>query len=356
MTTPNAKSQILLLAALLPLLALIPAIPADAQDWAGRGRLQGSVKDEQGKPVAGAKVTLYRGEVGRGPESFESNKKGKWSYLGLGGGLWSVLVEMEGKVTSEGSVSVSEFGANTPVNIVMRDIPEAELQADDAAAAVRQLDVGNKLLAEGKYAEARTEYESAMELLEPDQHYIVKLGIANSYQSEGNSAQAVAILEPLVTERPEDRQIQQAIARAYYSAGQVDQSLDTLKAMVESDANDVDSLRLLIDLLVRAEREAEAQTYMERLPEGETLSADTVLNTGIKLYNDGELDAALDAFNRAVADNPDLPEAFYFRGLAHLGKQQNDQAKADFQRFLEIAPEHAQASEAKEFLSYLESP
>ena len=355
MSTLAAKPQALL-STLLLLLVLLPATPADAQDWAGRGRLQGSVKDEQGQPVMGAKVTLFQGEPGRGPASFETNKKGKWSFLGLGGGLWNVLVEQENMVPSEGTVSVSEFGANTPVNIVIRAIPKETLQANSAAAAIQQLDVGNTLLGEGKFAEARAEYEAALELLEPDQHHLVKIGIANTYLNEGDAAKAVTLLEPLLVDNASDLQLQRSLARAYYSAGQIDKSLDTLKAMVDADPNDLDGLRLLIDLLVRAEREEEAQSYMARLPEGEKLSSDTVLNTGIKLYNNGELDKALEAFNRAVTDNPELPEAFYFRGLSHLGKQQNDLAKADFQRFLELAPDHAQAGEAKEFLSYLESP
>lgn len=353
-TTQHPTVLRLLFSLALAVAMLAAAAPVLAQDWAGRGRLQGVVTDTAGNPLAGAKVTLYRGEIGRGPEPIETNKKGRWSYLGLVHGTWSVLIEYPNLVPSEGSVPVNEYGISETVKTELRPIPEAELQADAAVEAVRELDKGNDQLQSGQFAAARATYEAALEKLDPAYHHLVKIGIANAYLGEKQPDKAVATLEPLLAGHGDEAQLQQTLARAYYAAGQVDRSIDLLKAMAVAQPDDVATMQLLIDLLVRADRETEAQEYIAKIPEGVTLSADTVLNTGIKLYNNGDLDGALAQFDRAVADHPELPEAFYFRGLVHIGKEANDAAISDFKRFLELAPAHANATEARQFLEYLE--
>lgn len=350
---PTIQHAVLLACAVFALLLITS--PVLAQDWAGRGRIQGRVIDGENNPIEGAKVTLYKETPGRGPASLTTDKRGRFGYLGLSGGTWNVVVEKEDWVTSEGSVPVTEFGGGKPLTIELRQIPKEQLVEEAAVEAVRELDRGNALLGEGKFAEARAIYEGALGKLEPAYHHLVKIGIANSYLNEGDAAQAVSTLESMLADHGDDAQLQQALARSYYQNGDVDKSLAMLKTMVESKPDDVASLRLLIDLLVRADREEEAQAYIAKLPEGEKLSADTLLNTGIKLYNNGELDGALEQFDRAVEDNPDVPETYYFRGLTYLGKQLNAEALADFKQFLEIAPDHAQAEEAKQFLEYLES-
>jgi regulator of sirC expression with transglutaminase-like and TPR domain len=55
-----------------------------------------------------------------------------------------------------------------------------------------------------------------------------------------------------------------------------------------------------------------------------------------------------------VTQNPEYPDGYYYRGLVRLNNQDNAAAVADFKRFLELAPEHPKAAEAREFLSYLE--
>ena len=55
------------------LLALVPT--ADAQDWAGRGRAHGTVKDEAGNPIEGARVEVYLRTQGNGPEPVITNEK-----------------------------------------------------------------------------------------------------------------------------------------------------------------------------------------------------------------------------------------------------------------------------------------
>ena len=67
--------------------ALLVALTASAQAWRGTGRLQGIVIDQNGKPVAGAKVILksVKGSD-TGPAPILTDAKGRWVGGGLIGG------------------------------------------------------------------------------------------------------------------------------------------------------------------------------------------------------------------------------------------------------------------------------
>ena len=302
----------------LALLLLLGSLaPAVAQDWTGRGRLNGQVVDENKNPVEGAKVFLLLD--GKGPDPISTNKKGRWSYLGLVGGAWTVRIEADGYVPREGPAQVSEFGANKALVITIRPIPEEVLAEAAATEAMKHLEAGNQLLSEGKAIEARAEYEAALAELEPENHPPVLMGIASTYYQEDN----------------------------------LQATEETLDQVLEIEPDNVEALKLLSSMLVAEGREEEAKVLMERLPEGEVLDADAYLNVGIDAYNDGRLDEALAQFDEVVQQFPDLPEAYYYRGLVLLNQENNDGAITDFEKLLELAPDHPKAAEATSFLEYL---
>ncbi|MGB9893231.1 MAG: carboxypeptidase-like regulatory domain-containing protein, partial [Candidatus Saccharicenans sp.] len=81
---------------------------AMAQAGRGLGRLGGVVLDEQDKPIAGAKVTLtYIQDIGGGLKlESVTNKKGEWSFIGLGTGKWSIAAEAKGYLPVSQEVTV----------------------------------------------------------------------------------------------------------------------------------------------------------------------------------------------------------------------------------------------------------
>lgn len=282
---------------------LLSSLPAAAQSWAGKGRLQGEVLTQDGKPVPGAKVTLRKGD-GRvdvstdGPASVTTNDRGKWSVLGLAQGAWGVLIEKDGFQTSEGQVKVDEYSVAQPIRVRLNP---AQAQAPAAAQkgepspgeeGVAAIEKGNTFLQAGQYAQARAEYEKALSKLETVNHPPILRGIARTYYEEKKS----------------------------------DQAIDTLKKALAIKPDDPDSLSLLRELLV-----------------GE----------GIKSYNDGKLDDALKQFTNVVDQQPQFADAYYYRALTYLGLNKSAEAKADFQKVLDLDPNHPKAAEVKEFISSL---
>jgi tetratricopeptide (TPR) repeat protein len=314
------------------ILLLVAGVPVWGQSWAGKGRLQGQIKDESGKPVVGATITLRKGDgavdpKADGPKPLTTDKNGKWSTLGLAGGTWGVLIEKEGFLPSEGQLKVNEYAVAQPLNITLKtpskqQVQQAQAQQKDSPAALAKvaLENGNNLLAQNKYAEARASYEEGMSKLEDKTLY---------------------------------PSIYRAIADSYYKEGKTDQAIDTLKKSLELTPDDPDTLKLIVTLLASSNREAEAKTYMAKLPQGTQMDPAIGLNVGIKAFNEGKMDAALKEFNEVIAGNPSLADAYYYRAMVFLNKSQNPQAKADLQKLLELEPDSKFAKDAKEFLKEL---
>jgi len=325
---------------LVPIFSLILSIallagarPAAAQSWAGQGRLQGEVRDEQNKPVEGATVTLRMGSdrvdaAKPGPKVITTDKFGKWAILGLAGGSWGVLIQKDGFIPSEGSLHVveSDMSVPSPIRVTLKVVPKAVAEKakepSKNALAKAAIEQGNADLEAKKYADARANFEKGLGLLEsPDP--ALKLSI------------------------------ERTIAKTYYEDKQPDKAIEVLKKSLDTAPNDPDTLQLLISLLVAQNKEAEAKVYMEKLPQGTKIDPTARLNVGIKAYNERKLDEALKQFDQVVQENPSMGEAYYYRGLVYLNMNKTKEAKADFQKLLEIDPKSQYANDAREFLKSL---
>jgi len=345
------KMRLAPVAASVLALMLLSGAALQAQAWAGRGRLQGTVKDEKGNPVEGATITLRKGTErvdakNEGPAQITTDKKGKWAMLGLAQGPWGILIEKEGFLASEGQITVNEFGPAQPLNITLKVIPkevieQAQKQAESESAtgqARAALQRGNELLAaaqasgtpdKAKLGEARAAYEEGL----------AKLEGAKLETDEQKTAVAQTRLS-----------VMQTLAGIDYQLGEADKAATRLKEVVAAKPDDTGALQLLIDILVQAGKEEEAKQYVARLPAGAKMDPNTVLNMGIKAFNEGNMDKAFEAFDRAVKENPERADAYYYRGLVYLNRNKNAEAKADFEKLLALDPNTKYASEAKEFL------
>lgn len=346
------------------------ALPALAQQWAGRGRLQGDVTDKDGKPIVGATVTLRWGkDPTLGPAPLKTDKHGKWSILGLVGGAWGIIVEADGYKGSEGQASVNEFGPAPAIHVRLNQPTKEEIAAAQPHNAAREaLESGNALLQQQKWPEARAAFEKALpEVADAEAQASILKAIAGTYLQERNAASAIDTLNKVMALTPTDTATQRLLAGALYASGQTElaahhqaageqlkeKAIQTMQAYVESSPQDTEAIQTVVDWLVDAGREPEAKTYMAKLPEGAKVDPAALLNIGIRQYNESKLPEALASFDRVVAENPDMPDAYYYRGLAYLGSGKMKEAKADFEKLLQMAPNGEHAADAKMYLKEL---
>jgi Flp pilus assembly protein TadD len=301
---------------------IVAASPAVAQDWAGSGRVKGVVTDQDGKPVAGATV-IYRmlKDPESGPPDMVTNKKGKFSMLGLKGGTWTVRVEAEGYYpwTSPTPVEVFSTGISPTVEAELEPLPKEALVAEGRAKANEFLKAGDSLMEAGDAAGARAKYERALDVVDESDYPVIYTAIANTYLAEGNLESAEATAD-------------QALA--------VDQEW-------------VEALKVKCAIAAAEGRLDEAEALLAEIPEDEVMHQNTLVNLGLAHFNQGEMDAAMGYFDRTLRDHPEFGQVYYFRGLANLNLNQADAARADFERFLELEPDSPQAAEAQEYIGYL---
>ena len=58
-------------------------------------------------------------------------------------------------------------------------------------------------------------------------------------------------------------------------------------------------------------------------------------------------------FTKAIEIDPSKADGYYYRGLSYLNAKKNAEAKADFKKYLELAPDGSEAKEAREILQTL---
>jgi Tfp pilus assembly protein PilF len=304
---------------LVPLLCAT-SIPVVAQDWSGSGRVTGLVTTEEGAPIKGAKVIFRMAEdPDSGPEPFITDKKGKFSFLGLKGGTWTVRVEAEGYEPWTDTVEVFSSGVSEKVGAVLTPLPKEVIVAQQRFKAQERLDAAKALLEQGDVAGAVKEYEAAMRGVEERDYPVVLSNLGALYLSTGDIAKAKETYQRALAINP----------------GHV-ASLKGMCAIVASEGNF---------------REAEA--LLEKVPPTEPLHPTTTMNIGMSYYNQGEMDKAKVYLDRTVRDHKEVSQAYYFRGLINLSLGDNEAAASDFSTYLELDPEGAKVAEVKEYLSYL---
>jgi predicted Zn-dependent protease len=294
--------------------ALAVAVPAVAQDWKGTGRMEGRVLDADGKPLAGVAVKLNLPERGGGTQ-LKTDKKGHWAIGGIAAGAWEVDFEAPGYTTKKVTFTLPSEGSR---------LAPMEVKLDKAAPTgpppeVRDaLDRGDTAFKAGRFAEARAEYEKLL-ALRPDVADMVNRQIAFTYSRENNYAKAVEYLEKVLAANPADTELKLLTAQEALRAGMLDKGVEMLKGLDDSTIKDPEVFYNVAALLLNAQKPEEAIVYL----------------------------------NKSIAADPAYVDGYFQRGLAYLGQGKTAEAKADFNKVIELAPAGPQADTAKKALAQI---
>lgn len=287
---------------------------AAGQDWRGRGRIQGSVVDESGAPIAGATLKAFNPERGGGT-TIKSNKKGEWVLGGIAPGAWNIDIEAEGYATKKVVATLPGEEARLAPFVIPLEKAAPQGPSPETAAAAAAADEAYKA---GRYAEARAEYEKLLPQ-RPDLAALIEQQIGFTYLQEKQMAEAVSHLEKVLALEPDNDRIRTIAAQAALEAGMIDKGRELLASL---DPATIDN-------------------------------ADVLFNMGVNFLNGGQGADAIGWFGRAIAVDPAYVDAYYRRALAYLGQGQMAEAKADFQKVLELQAEGPMADMSRKALEQL---
>jgi tetratricopeptide (TPR) repeat protein len=299
---------------LLVAAALALAVPALAQDWKGTGRIEGRVLDADGKPLPGVSVKLNLPERGGGT-TVTTDKKGRWALGGITSGNWEIDFEAPGYVLKKGSFKLpTEATRLPPLEVKLEKAAPAGPPPELRAALER----GDAAFKEGRFAEARAEYEKVL-ALRPDVADMVNRQIAFTYSRENNYAKAVEYLEKVLQANPAETELKLLTAQEALRAGMLDRGLELLKGVDDSAIKDPEVFYNVAALLLNAQKPVEAIAYLDK----------------------------------AVTVDPSYVDGYFQRGLAYLGQGKMAEAKADLNKVIELAPASPQADTAKKALAQI---
>jgi tetratricopeptide (TPR) repeat protein len=288
--------------------------PVLAQDWKGLGRMEGRVTDASGAPLEGVTVTLELPERGGGT-TLRTDSKGRWAIAGLAAGAWHIDFAGPGLVTSRTRVELpTEATRLAPLKVVLqRAAPEGpcpELVAD--------LERADESYRAGRFAEARRGYEGLLAGC-PGLAAKIHRQIGFTHVQQEHYAEALRHLRLALDAEPADAEVRVLAAQAALEVGMLD----------------------------------EGRALLAGLDDGAVRSADHFFNLGLGFLNAGAAQEAIGYFSRALALDPGHVDACYRRALAHLQLGSRAEARGDFEKVLELAPESAMAGMARQALAQL---
>jgi tetratricopeptide (TPR) repeat protein len=294
--------------------ALITAATASSSVAQSRGsaRLSGKVVDEQGQPVEGVVVKAQMSgqtEILTG----RSDKKGEWRINGLANGDWKVELSKPELETASELVEVRADSAPS-LNVTLK---KAGPKADPTAEINAELQRAATLAQGGKIPEARKIYED------------------------------------LLVKYPQVFQLEGFIARTYAAENNIPKALEHLKINMDKEPNNVELKLFHAELLMESGDKAGAKAILDTVDMTQVKDPYTYINQAINLINEKKGQEAVDLLTKLMAQFPTANELYYYRGRAYVVAEKLDEAKADLEKFVTLAPTAKEAADAKKILEQL---
>jgi len=338
--------------------------------------IEGDVKGTDGKPVEKAVVKIERTDI-KGSFKTQTNKKGHYLYMGLPIGTYNVTLEINGKVADTVSGIRTRMGDPLPVNFDLAQT--AQKSVNMAAEAQKAIETGqmSKELERGLSAEQKAAMEK--QLKEQGEKMKKNKELNDAFNAGINAAQAkdyptaiasfvkASELDPTqlaVWGNLADAYVQNAKGKTGDEFNQnINKSIEAFNKALEIRPDDPATHNNFALALAQAKKFPEMQAELKKAADLDPANAGKYYyNLGAILTNSGQIDAAVDAFKKAIELSPTYPDAYYQYGVALMGKATMSPdgkmvaapgTTEAFQKYLELAPEGRDAQSAKDMLTTL---
>lgn len=286
----------------------------------GIGRLTGTVTDDGGNPIQGAKVVLRY--LGDDIVTFQAKTDGagEWRFLGLGSGEWRITVFADGHSPAEATRLVSQLVRNPPLALVLTRIQTPI----ENATAENLLDRAGELFYQNKYGEAAA---VLMDYLKLDpQDVMARLLAGDCYRENGDLQKGLEQFGTIVAMTSNDPLSKEITARGLTGLGECYFKLGDLE-----------------------KAEANFRASFEKAGDNEVVA----YNLGEVCFSLGEIDDAIRFYDQAAGLSPAWADPLFKLGLVCLKAGRNDKAGEAWRKFLALESSSPRAVQVKKDLKTL---
>ncbi|HEY1757428.1 MAG TPA: tetratricopeptide repeat protein [Bryobacteraceae bacterium] len=324
--------------------------------------IQGDVKGEDGKPLAGAVIKIERTDIKQN-YSVKTDKKGHYFYGGLGfPGTFNVTIEVNGKVAD--SVQGVKPSPTSDVNFDLKAAAERAAKPATPAEIERGMTPAQKADYEKKKKDAEAELAKNKELndafnagMEADTNKNYDVAI-----QQFKKASELGPTQPVVWSHLADEHgLRSDKETGDAKQADLDEAITDYKKAIELDANNAAYHNNYALILVKDKKLDEGGAELSKAAAMDPSSAGKYYyNLGAVLANVNQNDQAGEAFKKSMAAG--YAEAYYQYGLTLVAKATTaadgkivapDGTVQAFQKYLEVAPTGPNAQGAKDMLTAL---
>ncbi len=215
---------------------------------------------------------------------------------------------------------------------VLRARPHLTQARTNMAAALAQ---------SGRMDEAVDAYRAALNERSSDLE--IRTNLALALYTKGDSAAAAVEFQKVQESRATDEKVGALLAGCYVQLKDYEKALAALDRPVKAHPSSPDLLYLKGMALIRSGHPQDGVVFVERVAKT-TGSADAFLLAGVTQMTMGQLGPARENLDEAVKRNPALPGALSWAGLARDRTGDEDGAKQAFQQALATDPNNFEAN------------
>ncbi|MFQ5817754.1 MAG: tetratricopeptide repeat protein [Terriglobia bacterium] len=325
---------------------LLAALPLAAQI----GALEGIVRDENGKPIVGAKIVITRTDI-RGRYEVKTDKKGNYFYMGLPAGRrtrYTVEAYWEGQLLWKTTGVIIGMNEYKRIDFDMRKLKKQQVeqmteeqrrqfeemrkQQEKAQSFEEHFRLARKFLQQKQYSAAITEFEAAA-TVDPEQ-YAAWANLAMAYAGARQNAKAIEAYEKAIALKEDDAGVYNNLGSLYAQAGRVEEA---------------------------------TQAYEKAAGLDPSRAAVFYFNLGATLVNAGEMKAAAEPLRKSLELDPNRAPAYYWLGVCLVAgmesKIEGGVVKTvlqpgtveAFEKYLELEPKGRYAAAARQNLQLIEA-
>jgi predicted Zn-dependent protease len=283
-----------------------------AQDYKGKGRVNGYVQDEQGKPIEGVRVKLFSLKANEGFE-LKTDKDGKWVAAWIRGGEWNVDFDKIGFEPKKISMNINENKKNPDIVLKLKKV-EGLVITDE----IRDL-----------------------------------LGKGNALYDEKKFDEALAVYQDIITKYPDVYPIYRSIGNVYFAQEKYDLAEQNYGKVLEKDPKNFATIIMVGNCYQNRGDSAKALEWYGKIDLDKIDDPVVLYNVGTNYYNNGNFADAQKYYQKAVEKQNDFTDGLYQLGLSCLNLQRNAEAISAFESYLKYDSDSPRAAQVKGFLEFL---